>query len=308
MKSERRHSGALCRSVLQRWQLYVMSLPALIYLALFAYKPMYGIIIAFKNYKMKMGIWGSPWVGLDNFERLFSSYWFPIILKNTLTVSLLSLLISFPIPIILSLMVNEVQNRTWKKTFQTVSYAPHFISTVVVCGMLTLFLSPTSGIINKICELFGGGGTAFLQQPAAFKWIYVLSDVWQNAGWNAVIYFAALAGVDKQLLEAAEIDGANRFQRILHINLPVLVPTIMVLFILQCGQLLNVGYEKVYLLQNDMNVTGSEVISTYVYKMGLEKNDFAFSTATGLFNSVINCAILITMNALSRRTMKASLW
>ena len=294
--------------MLARWQIYLMMLPAVVYLILFAYKPIYGVLIAFKNYRMKLGVWGSPWVGLENFRRLFSSYWFPIILRNTLTISLLSLLIGFPVPIILALMVNEIGSEHAKKLFQTVSYAPHFISTVVVCGMITLFVSPTSGIINKLIVALGGERVAFMQQPDLFKWIYVISGLWQSSGWNAVIYFAALSAVDKELLEAAQIDGASRLQRVIHINLPVLIPTIVVLFILQCGSLLNVGYEKVYLLQTDTNLTGSEVISTYVYKMGLEKNDFAFSTATGLFNSAVNCVVLVTMNMLSRRVMKTSLW
>lgn len=298
----------ITRKVLERWQIYLMMAPAIVWVLVFAYKPMYGVLIAFENYHLKEGVWGSPWVGLANFERLFSSYWFPIILKNTLTISLLSLLIGFPAPIILALMVNEVDNERVKKLFQTVSYAPHFISTVVVCSMITLFLSPTSGVVNKLIVFLGGKRVAFLQEPQLFKWIYIISGLWEGTGWSAVIYFAALSGVDKQLLEAAEIDGANRFQRVIHINLPVLVPTIVVLFILQCGQLLNVGYEKVYLLQNDTNMTGSEVISTYVYKMGLEKSDFSFSTATGLFNSAVNCIILLSMNAISKYVTRTSLW
>ena len=305
---QRRASARMGRKVLGRWQLYLMIVPALAYLMVFAYKPMYGVLIAFKKFYMKKGVWGSPWVGFDNFERLFNSYWFPIILKNTLTLSLLSLIIGFPVPIILALMVNEVEHPRLKKTFQTVSYAPYFISTVVVCGMITLFLSPTSGIINRFVEAMGGERVAFLQQPGMFKWIYVISGLWQGSGWSAVIYFAALSGVDKEMLEAAEIDGANRLQRVIHINLPVLVPTIVVLLILQCGSLLNVGYEKTYLLQNDTNIAGSEIISTYVYKMGLEKSDFSFSTATGLFNSVVNSVILITANTLSKKATQISLW
>lgn len=229
-------------------------------------------------------------------------------MKNTLTLSVLSLLIGFPAQILLALMVNEVETPFLKKTFQTVSYAPHFISTVVVCGMITLFLSPSSGVVNQIIAALGGERIAFMQQPGMFKWIYVISGVWQGVGWGAIIYFAALAGVDKELLEAAQIDGASRLQRMIHINLPVLIPTIVVLFILQCGSLLGVGYEKTYLLQNATNLTGSEIISTYVYKMGLERNDFSFSTATGLFNSVINCLILVIANALSRKVSETSLW
>lgn len=302
---EKRRMG---RKILQRWQLYLMILPALVWLILFCYKPMYGVLIAFKQYSLRLGVFGSEWTGLANFERLFHSYWFPIILKNTLTLSVLSLLIGFPAQILLALMVNEVETPFLKKTFQTVSYAPHFISTVVVCGMITLFLSPSSGMVNQIIAALGGERIAFMQQPGMFKWIYVISGVWQGVGWGAIIYFAALAGVDKELLEAAQIDGASRLQRMIHINLPVLIPTIVVLFILQCGSLLGVGYEKTYLLQNATNLTGSEIISTYVYKMGLERNDFSFSTATGLFNSVINCLILVIANALSRKVSETSLW
>lgn len=298
----------LLRQIRERWQLFLFVLPAFLYLLLFDYKPMYGIVIAFQDYKLMKGVAGSRFVGLSNFQRLFSSYWFPIILKNTLSISLLSLALSFPLPIALALMVNEMKSPGLKKGFQTVSYAPHFVSVVVVCGMTTLFLSPSSGVVNRIIQLLGGEKIAFIQSPSAFKWIYVLSGIWQNTGWDAIIYFAALAGVDPQLLEAADIDGANRLQKIVHVNLPVLAPTIMVLFILQCGSVLGVGYEKVYLLQNAANIPGSEVISTYVYKMGLEKSDFSFSTATGLFNSAANCLVLVLVNAVSRRLGETSLW
>lgn len=301
------HPGNLGK-ILKHWQLYVMTLPAVIYIFLFAYKPMYGVIIAFKDFSLKKGIWGSEWVGLDNFERFFNSYWFPIILRNTLSISVLSLIISFPIPIILALMVNEIKRERVKRAFQTVSYAPYFISTVVICGMITMFLNPSTGIINQFIQMLGSDPVYFMQDPGMFKWVYVISGIWQGVGWGAVIYFAALSGVDQSLLEAAEIDGAGRFQRIIYINFPVLVPTIIILFVLNCGSLLNVGYEKVYLLQNTTNLTGSEVISTYVYKMGLENQDFSFSTAAGLFNSVINSMILILSNTVSRRFSEVSLW
>ena len=285
-----------------------MVLPALISLIIFAYKPMYGIIIAFKDYSFKEGMLGSPWVGFEQFNRLFHSYWFPVILKNTLTISVLSLVLGFPIPIILALMVNEIQNEKIKRTFQTVSYAPHFISTVVICGMILLFLSPSTGIINLAIQALGMEPVYFMASPTAFKWVYVLSGVWQGTGWGAIIYFAALAGVDKSLLEAAEIDGATRIQRIIHINFPVLVPTIVVMLILQCGQLLSVEYEKVLLLQNDSNLSGSEVISTYVYKVGLVDFDYAFSTASGIFNSICNTVILVAANTLSKKFANSSLW
>ena len=290
------------------WQLWLMMVPAIVYMVLFVYKPMGGVLIAFQDYSLKRGIWGSEWVGFENFNRLFKSYWFPIILKNTLTLSLLSLLLSFPAPIILALAANEIRSERRKRTFQTVSYAPHFISTVVVCGMITVFLSPESGVINFLLQAIGIDPVAFLAKPNAFKWVYVLSGIWQTVGWSAIIYIAALSGVDKNLLEAAEIDGANRIQRIRYVNLPVLVPTIVIMFIPRCGSILSVGYEKVYLLQNTANLSASEVISTYVYKVGLEKADFGFSTAVNLFNNVINCIVLILSNKLSKKVSGSSLF
>lgn len=296
------------KSIWKSWRLYLMCLPAVIYFLVFAYKPMYGIIIAFKDYSMRLGIMGSPWIGFENFERLFSSYWFPIILKNTLTLSILTLILGFPIPIILALVLNEVKNSRLRKGFQTISYAPHFISTVVLCGMLTLFLSPSSGVINKMITMLGGESINFLQEPEMFKWVYVLSGVWQEMGWGSIIYFATLSGVDRALLEAADIDGATRLQKIWYINLPVLVPTILILLILNCGSLLSVGYEKVFLLQNATNLSASEVISTFVYKSGLEKADFSFGAAADLFNSVVNTIVLLTANMISKRTTKTSLF
>ena len=296
------------KSVWKNWQLYIMCLPAVIYFLIFAYKPMYGIIIAFKNYSMRKGIMGSPWIGFGNFERLFSSYWFPIILKNTLTLSGLTLILGFPIPILLALILNEVQTSRFRKGFQTISYAPHFISTVVLCGMLTLFLSPSSGVINRFITMLGGEHINFLQEPSMFKWVYVLSGVWQEMGWGSIIYFATLSGVDKALIEAADIDGASRLQKIWYINLPVLVPTILILLILNCGSLLSVGYEKVFLLQNPTNLSASEVISTFVYKSGLEKSDFSFGAAADLFNSVVNTIVLVLANTISKQTTKTSLF
>lgn len=269
---------------------------------------MYGILIAFKDFSVRKGILGSPWVGFANFERLFRSYWFPIILKNTLTISLLSLAIGFPLPIILALMLNEIKSVKFRNTVQTVSYLPHFISTVVMCGMITLFVSPSNGIINKFLNVLGMESIYFMQESGMFKWVYVLSGVWQGIGWSSIIYFAALSGVDKSLLEAADVDGATRLQKILHINLPSILPTIMVLFILQCGSLLSVGYEKAYLLQTASNLTGSEIISTYVYKVGLEQSDFAFSTAVNVFNTVVNSTVLILANVLSKKLTKEGLF
>ena len=305
--SSRQKAWKICKIMIARWQVYLMILPAVLILYLFSYRPMYGIVIAFKNYAFNLGINGSPWVGLANFVELFNSYWFPIILKNTLTISLISLVIGFPIPIIFALMLNEVGNKKIKQTVQTISYAPHFISTVVVCGIVILFVNPDIGIVNRAIVALGGESKPYIAMPQMVKWLYVISGIWQGTGWSSIIYFAALSGVDLNLLEASEIDGANRIQRIWYINLPVLVPTIMIMLILQCGSLLNVGYEKVYALQNAQNIMGSEVISTYVYKSGLVNSDFSFSTATGLFNSIVNSLILITANSISKKITESSL-
>lgn len=308
MKGLSKERKKAIKKTLSNWQLYMMIVPAFLFIIIFEYFPMYGVQIAFRDFNFKDGITGSPWVGFENFERLFNSYWFPIIFKNTIVLSGLRLLMGFPLPIIFALMVNEVHNGKIKKWIQTVSYAPHFISTVVMCGMIILLLTPETGLINIIIQLFGGESISFMQEPGMFKWIHVLSGIWQGTGWSAIIYFAALSGVDKSLLEAAEIDGANRLQRILHINLPVLAPTIMIQLILSMGSILSVGYQKILLLQNTMNLNASEVISTYVYKVGLQNYQYSFSTATNLFNSVVNCIMLITVNSIVKKLTKTSLF
>ena len=290
------------------WQLYVFLLPAVVYVLLFVYKPMYGILIAFKDFSIREGIWGSSWVGFANFERLFRSYWFPVILKNTLMLSGLSLIIGFPLPILFALLLNEVRSKRFRSTVQTVSYAPHFISTVVICSMIQLFLNPSAGVVNQLLGLLGVEPIYFMQEASLFKWIYVISGIWQGLGWSSIIYYAALSGVDKSLLEAADMDGATRLQKIIHVNIPVLVPTMVVMLILKCGSLLSVGYEKVFLLQTDTNITASEVISTYVYKVGLVQSDFSFSTAASLFNSVVNAIILIIVNTISKKVSDNALW
>lgn len=308
IQASKRKENQWVKCFRRHWRLYLMVLPALLYVILFCYKPMYGILIAFQDYSIKKGVSGSKWVGFDNFIRVFSSYWFPIILKNTLTISILSLVIGFPIPIIFALLVNELTNERVKKVIQTISYAPHFISTVVICGMIMLFLSPSSGIVNLAIQALGFEPVYFMQEAKYFPWVYVISGTWQEAGWGAIIYFAALSGVDHSLIEAAQVDGANRLQRMIHISLPVLKPTIVIMFTLRCGQLLSVGYEKVYLLQTTTNLSASEVISTYVYKMGLVQNDFGFSTAVGLFNNIVNVVMLLFVNQLSKRIGEASLF
>ncbi|GIO42394.1 MULTISPECIES: ABC transporter permease [Paenibacillus] len=299
---------SLGRRMLKNWELYLFMTPALLYFLIFHYGPMYGIQIAFKNFTPVKGITGSPWVGFDHFERFFNSYYFWDLLWNTLSLSFYELAIGFPLPIILALAFNEIRNGGFKKTVQTVTYAPHFISMVVMAGMIITFLSPSSGIIIRMIEAFGINAPDFLSDPRWFKTVYVISGVWQSTGWGTIIYLAALAGVDPQLHEAAIMDGASRFKRVLHINLPTIIPTITILLILNMGNVLGVGYEKVLLLQNNLNMESSDVISTFVYRSGLVSAQYSFSTAVGLFNSVINAIMLIAVNRIAKRTSDTSLW
>ncbi|MDL2232048.1 ABC transporter permease subunit [Ruminococcaceae bacterium OttesenSCG-928-L11] len=298
----------LMRRILVNWQLYLFVLPAVLYFLLFHILPLFGLQIAFRDYRPARGFFDSTWVGLKHFTRFFNSYYFVTVMRNTLTITILTLIMGFPLPILLALLLNELPGKRFSKVIQTVSFAPHFISVVVLCGIIILFLNPSTGMLNHLLRLLGMEPVNFLGRPELYKWVHVISGVWQETGWASVIYFAALAGVDLSLHEAARIDGANKFQRMVHINFPVLVPIIVVLLIMRCGSLLSVGYEKVYLLQNDMNVSASEVISTYVYKAGLINNDYSFSTAVGLFNSVINCIMLVLVNGISRKFNESSLW
>lgn len=292
----------------ENYELYLFLLPAFIYFIVFSYWPMYGLQIAFKKFNSALGVWGSPWIGLRNFTNFFNSYYFWILIKNTIGITLYSILIGFPIPIIFALMLNEVDNKRFKRFVQTVSYAPHFISTVVVVGIIVAFLSPTTGVINHIIVAFRGEAKPFMIMPRWFKSIYVWSGVWQSMGWSAIIYLAALSGIDPQQHEAAVIDGANRFERIWHINIPGILPTIIILLILDMGSIMNVGFEKIYLMQNPLNFEASDVISTYVYRTGLIDADFSFSTAVGLFNSIINFIILVIVNIISGKASEISLW
>lgn len=298
----------LGKNIRKHWILYLMILPVVIYYIIFAYTPLYGIQLAFKDYIVKKGIWGSPWVGFDHFIRFFKSYNFGLLIKNTLGISIYSLLVGFPIPIIFALMLNYLKNKYLKKTVQMVSYAPYFISTVVMCGMITIFLNPDTGIFNSIRALFGLESIDFLGIPEFFKSIYVWTGVWQGMGWSSIIYISALSGVDYQLHEAAIVDGANKFKRILHVDLPSIKPTIVMLFILQMGSLMSVGFEKVFLLQNTLNKQAASVISTYVYEVGLINSDYGYSTAIGLFNSVINMALIIAANKICKRVTEESLF
>ncbi len=297
------------RLYLQRnWQLYLLVVPVIAYFAVFHYLPMNGLQIAFRNYSVRLGFWGSRWVGLAHFERFFRSYYSIEVIRNTLLISLYSLIVGMPLPILLALLMNEVKARWFRRTVQTVTYAPYFISTVVMCSMIFLFLAPNTGIINRLAVALGGESTYFMGKPSLFKTIYVLTGVWQYSGWNSIIYMAALSGIDPQLHEAAMIDGAGRFRRIWHINLPGILPTIVILLILNSGHLMSVGFEKIFLLQNDLNRSASEVISTLVYRQGLIQNDFSYSTAVNLFNSMINCVLLVVVNKIARRVSDTSLW
>lgn len=292
----------------RNWFLYLMFLPVLIYFIIFAYIPMGGTIMAFKDYKVRMGIWGSPWVGLKYFERFFNSYNFELLLKNTITISVYSLLVSFPIPIIFALLLNYLRQKHLKKVIQMVSYAPYFISTIVICGMIAIFLDKNSGIINQIITFFGGEAVPFLSRPEYFKSIYVWSGVWQGMGYSSIIYLSALSGIDPALHEAAIMDGASKVKRIIHIDLPGLKSIIVIQLILALGSLMNVGFEKIYLLQNDLNISASDVINTYVYRVGLVQNNYSFSTAVGLFNSVINMFLVILANTFVKKLTNESLW
>lgn len=294
----------LSKRIFARWQLYLLLLIPLIYLIVFAYLPMGGLIIAFKNYRPKAGILGSAWVGMDNFTKFFTSYKFPVIMKNTLTLSLYGLAVSFPIPIIFALLLNAMPGKKYKKVIQTVTYVPYFISSVVMVGLLFSLLNNRYGLYGSLYSLFTKKTAPnLLADGKLFKHIYVWSGVWQSTGYNAIIYIAALSGVDHELHEAAEIDGASRFQRILYIDIPSILPTASIMLILAVGNIMNVGFEKVLLMQNNLNLNYSEIISTYVYKVGLASgtSDFSYSTAISMFNSVINFILLLIANRGSKK-------
>ncbi|GIN70023.1 sugar ABC transporter permease [Bacillus sp. J14TS2] len=295
------------KNFLKSWQLYTFLLPALTFFIVFHYIPMYGVQIAFKDFFATMGINGSPWVGFEHFERFFNSYYFWRLLKNTLIISLYQLCL-FPLPVIFALMLNELRNGAFKKWTQTLTYAPHFISVVVVVGMIIAFLDPTTGIVNHLIEKLGGSSVQFLTSPDWFRHIYVWSGEWQGLGWGSIIYLAALAGVNPELLEAAKVDGATRLQRIIHINIPAILPTIVILFILNIGKFMSVGFEKVLLLQNSLNSETSDIIQTFVYETGLLEGQYSFAAAVGLFDSVINIILLVTVNQIAKKVSDNSLW
>lgn len=296
---------------LNKWK-YIMIIPVLIYLALFCYKPMYGLIIAFKDYKVTRGIEGSAWAipWYKWFVNFIKDPYFPRVVRNTFLLSGLTIIVSFPAPIILALLINEVRNSAFKRTVQTITYMPYFISMVVMCAMLKVF-TMQDGLFAQIAVFLGGTAKNYLGDPSYFRRIYVLSDVWQGIGWNSIIYLAALSGIDQEQYEAARVDGANRFKQMLHITLPGLVPTIMILFILRMGGILNIGYEKILLLYNPSTYEVADVISTYTYRLSFPTSGtpmYSMSTAIGLFNTLVNLVFLIITNAISRKTTESSLF
>jgi putative aldouronate transport system permease protein len=307
MKRKVEMPKTLRKDMQRNWELYILVIPVILYYALFAYKPMYGALIAFKNFTPARGFSGSPWVGFDNFARFFRSPYLGRLFRNTFLISLYSLIFGFPAPIILALFLNEVRHSVYKRAVQTLTYLPHFISMVVVAGMITDF-SMTSGLFNDIIAFFGGTRTPLLQQPGLFRPIYVTSGIWQGVGWGTIIYLAALSGVDPQLYEAAMIDGAGRIRQVFAVTLPSIVPTIIIMLILRIGNLLDVGYEKTLLLYNPATYETADIISTYVYRVGLLEQSFSYSTAIGLFNSLINFILLIVANKISRKVSETSLW
>ena len=298
----------MVKALKKYWTYYLLLLPAIAYVAIFNYGPLYGVQIAFKDYRGALGILGSRWVGLKHFLNFFESYNFWMLIENTFTLSLYSLAVGFPIPILLALMLNEIRQARLKKAVQTILYAPHFISTVVMVGILVTMLSPSIGVVNTLRARLGLERIYFMTQPSSFRHLYVWSGVWQGMGWSAVIYLSALSAVDPELHEAARIDGASRLQIVLHINLPAIAPTVITMLILRFGQVMDLGFEKIYLLQNSLNLDASQVIATYVYELGVRSGQFSYSSAIGLFNTVINVILLLIVNQVSRKVADISLW
>ena len=289
------------------WQLYILLLPGLVWLGTFMYAPMYGILIAFKTYRVKLGILGSPWCGLEYFRQFFTTSVSLNTIRNTIILSIYSLLWSFPCPIIFALLLNQLRFAKMQKAVQTISYAPHFVSSVVVVSIISV-LTSYNGVVNGFVKMLGKEPIYFTTLPQYFRSLYIISGIWQNMGFDAIIYIAALAGVSPDLHEAAVVDGASKFQRLLHIDLPTILPTIIIMLILACGNIMSVGYEKVYLMQNGANTTVSEVISTYVYKVGLLNAQYGFSTAVGLFNSLVNFVLIISVNFISSKVSDIALF
>ena len=287
--------------------IYIILLPTILFYLVFCYAPMFGTIIAFQRYSITKGILGSRFVGLQNFVDFLSNYKFWQLIKNTLSINILGLIFGFPAPIIFALLLNELKNEKFKKTVQTITYIPHFISVVVISSLILTFLS-TDGLINSIMGIFGKESIAFMTEPKYFYGIYVASTIWQELGWESIIYIAALSSIDVGLYEAAKIDGAGRFKQVLHVSIPGLLPTIIILLIMRIGQMLSLGYEKIMLLYNPSIYETADVISTYVYRRGLLNGEYSYSAAVGLFNSVINFILLISANSISKKASGTGLW
>ncbi len=298
----------MVRYLRENWVLYLFVLPTVLYFVIFHYWPMYGATIAFKHFTPIKGILGSPWAGFAHFERFFNSYFFELLIRNTILISVYVLVAAFPVPIAFALMVNQVDYPLLRKTLQTASYVPYFISMVVFIGMIFLFLSPTNGVVNRLIMFFGGGATDFMGSAAWFRHVYVGTEIWKESGFAAIIYLAVLSTINPELHEAAIVDGATKLQRIIHIDIPGIVPTAVVLLILRVGRLMDIGFQKAFLMQTELNMDASEIIPTYVYKQGLLAAQFSFSAAVGLFNAVINLALILLVNQVSKRVTGNSLW
>ncbi len=292
------------KKIVNHWQFYVIVALPVLYFIIFKYVPMYGVLLAFKKYRVSKGIWGSPWVGLKQFRKFFENPSSLRIMWNTFALSMYALFTSIPLAVILAIALNETKNKIWKKTVQLITYAPYFISTVVLVAILLQFMNPYSGLFNVIRKVFGKEAINYMGNPKMFPNIFVWSALWQNTGYNAIIYLAALTGISPDLYEAAKVDGVNKFQKIFYIDLPSIKPTIIIMFILNMGFVMSLGFEKAFLMQNPLNLGSSEIMSTYVYKMGLINNDFSYSTAIGLINSLINVVLIVGCNKLVKKINK----
>jgi putative aldouronate transport system permease protein len=301
-------SPRLARKMKEAWRLYVLLLPAIVFVVLFRYGPMFGLQLAFKSYSPRLGIWGSPWIGFGQFLRFFSYYRFGQVLLNTVVLALYKLAVGFPLPIILALCLNEVRNRRLKKTIQTITYAPYFISVVVVVGITTQLFNAHYGPLGALASALRGSPIDVMSDPKTFRHLFVWTDVWQLTGYQAILYIAALSAVNPELYEAAAIDGASKVRRILSIDIPALMPTATILLILEAGRVMDISFEKVILLQSSLNLRTSEVLTTYIYKAGLIEGQFDFATAGGLFNSAINFCLVVAVNKIASKLGETSLW
>ena len=291
----------------KHWCLYIMVIPLVLYYFIFHYIPMFGLVISFQNYTPSRGVMGSEFVGFTNFINFFSSPYFVQLLRNTVRISVTQLLFSFPAPIILALLINEIRSKRFRQVTQTLSYLPHFISLAVVCGMIKDF-TLDSGVVSDLLAMFGVERQSMLTNPKLFVPIYIVSDIWQHLGWNSIIYISALTGIDQELYEAASIDGANKWKQMLHVTLPGLLPTIIIMLLLKIGQVLNVGFEKIILLYNPLTYETADVLSSFIYRRGLQEFNWGYSTAAGMFNSIINTVLLIAANKISSKVTETALW